>query len=375
MAMLRTVALTSLISQMAVSAAPVEPSIDVVLAHYDEPLHWLATEPSIASPKTRVKIYSKNKSAAEKLSIKLPITNAELISLPNVGRESHTFLAHIVAHYDDLAPWTVFSQASRPSFGYKGHRTGGGHLLAGDTFGDYLKPSASGSRFVYTAALQITPSGSDHAFDHALRADYVIDDDTLPTAGIECPTEAAGWTQWWKLGWFADFVTNKARSQHGEQPLDFYRKYIDPSHPADQAITLQFPQGARFAASRKVIHRRPKADYEAILATLARDVDPYSGYYMEWMWPALFLGERAQPCDLPSVAQEGVPHAIAMDDLMARFVPGYASSHPHATGEVARPKLRPQPVPRPSPQPSPEPSPNNSPDRPTFDLLDSIDLV
>ena len=31
--------------------------------------------------------------------------------LPNVGRESHTFLWHIVTRWDQLAPRTVFMQA------------------------------------------------------------------------------------------------------------------------------------------------------------------------------------------------------------------------------------------------------------------------
>ena len=31
--------------------------------------------------------------------------------LPNVGRDTHTYLSHIVANYDRLAEWTVFSQA------------------------------------------------------------------------------------------------------------------------------------------------------------------------------------------------------------------------------------------------------------------------
>ena len=39
--------------------------------------------------------------------------------LENVGRESHTYLHHIVEHYDELAPWTIFTQASKASFGYR----------------------------------------------------------------------------------------------------------------------------------------------------------------------------------------------------------------------------------------------------------------
>ena len=36
------------------------------------------------------------------------------IPLPNLGRESHTYLHHIVLRYDDLAERTVFTRASTP---------------------------------------------------------------------------------------------------------------------------------------------------------------------------------------------------------------------------------------------------------------------
>jgi hypothetical protein len=34
------------------------------------------------------------------------------VSLPNVGRESHSYLTHIIRNWDDLAEWTVFTQGS-----------------------------------------------------------------------------------------------------------------------------------------------------------------------------------------------------------------------------------------------------------------------
>src|SRR4030095_4817813 len=37
------------------------------------------------------------------------------IPLPNIGRESHTYLAHIISKYHDLAPVTVFCQGDAPS--------------------------------------------------------------------------------------------------------------------------------------------------------------------------------------------------------------------------------------------------------------------
>jgi hypothetical protein len=55
-------------------------------------------------------------------------------TLPNVGREGHSYLWHVVNNYDNLADWTVFSQAQRPSVGYQSNDDGNGHLLTGVSF-------------------------------------------------------------------------------------------------------------------------------------------------------------------------------------------------------------------------------------------------
>merc|ERR1712072_1506660 len=243
--------------------------------------------------------------------LKMPLLSGiSLQQWPNVGRESHTYLSHIVKNYNNLANWTVFTQAEAPSFGYKGHRSGGGHLMAGDDFMGYLTPQSSGSRFVYTAVVHL-PS-----MNHLLRAAYCIDDEQLEGGASVCPKEASHWTPWWDIGDFRKFVSHKTESQHGEEIMDSYRKYINPTHVEDDVIAF-FPQGARFAVSREKIHRRPKADYERLLATLSKDVDPYAGYYMEWLWSELSLGHQ-EPCTVP-VKRAPVSHAEAMASLAQRF--------------------------------------------------------
>lgn len=337
------------------AAAPISSTVDVVLARHDEDLSWLAEETILSKPGTRTLVYGKSESA--KAPSSLP-DNTKLILLPNVGRESHSYLHHMVEHYDDLADWTVFSQAGVPSFGYNGHRAGGGHLVAGHSFAEYLTPMPSGTHFVYSAAVQIAQHDSPYDMNHILRADYVINNVNLAGAGDECPTSAAGWSRWWDIGWFKSYVYDKAKAQQGESALDFYIKYIEPSHPESESVTLVFPQGGRFAISREVIRRRPKSDYEALLALLSKDIDPYAGYYMEWMWPALFVGAQTLPCQLPAVHQP-VAHAVAMDDLMTRFVPGFVPRR-----HLRKLEASPDPSPSPGPEevvasasPSPEPSP------------------
>jgi hypothetical protein len=220
-------------------------------------------------------------------------------------------LHHIVENYDRLADWTVFTQAGEPSFGYKGHRSGGGHLLAGDDFANYLEPQPSGSRFVYTSAVHL-PS-----MNHLLRASYCIADELLEgEAASMCPTEASQWTPWWDVGDFKAYVASKIESQHGEQIMDFYHKYINPEHVEEDVIVF-FPQGARFSVSKETIQSRPKMVYERLLATVSQDEDPYAGYFMEWLWSELFKGHQ-EPCSVPPT---GVPvsHTDAMRTIAQRF--------------------------------------------------------
>jgi hypothetical protein len=290
-------------------------AIDVVVAHYDEDLTWL----SALSKNLHIHVYTKG----PHLKLHLPDgSETSVRQLPNVGRESHTYLSHIVQNYEHLAEWTVFTQAGEPSFGYKGHRSGGGHLLAGDDFANYLKPHPSGSRFVYTSAVHL-PS-----MNHLLRAAYCIKDELLEGGeATTCPRDASQWTPWWDIGDFRKYISSKVEDQQGEHIMDFYRKYVNPTYSGNEVMAF-FPQGARFAVSRDMIQRRPKVDYERLLAVLSNNLDSYAGYYMEWLWSELFLGHQ-EPCMVPTKVAP-ISHAEAMDNLAQRFPESLERQRVHA---------------------------------------------
>ena len=71
-------------------------SFELVVAHYNEDLRWLRNIP----PQIRTTVYDKNPEQGH--------PGAKL--LPNVGREAHTYLHHICARYETLAPLSVFCQ-------------------------------------------------------------------------------------------------------------------------------------------------------------------------------------------------------------------------------------------------------------------------
>ena len=262
----------------------------------------LAYEQSCDDPGENFIVYDKSSS---------PLSGT--VRLDNVGRESHTYLKHIVSRYESgLADWTVFTQAAEPSFGYKGHRSGGGHLNGGVGFRDYLTPRAEGTSFlVHTAAVTLPDLAS------SLRMSYVFDDPALHQTSA-CPPDGAEWSAWWDMGWFKSYVEDKAKEQGGPSALEFYQRLVAPEAPKTSTVQLAFAQGARFGVSRAAILARPKAYYEQLLAAVSTHSDPYAGYYLEWMWPTVF-GASAPPtpaCALPADAERPLSHPISCLNLI-----------------------------------------------------------
>jgi hypothetical protein len=69
---------------------------EIVVAHYNENLEWLT------HVSAEVTVYSKGDPPAKDFE--------RTSRLPNIGREGHTFLYHIVSRYDTLADTTLFLQ-------------------------------------------------------------------------------------------------------------------------------------------------------------------------------------------------------------------------------------------------------------------------
>ncbi len=70
---------------------------ELVIAHYTENLNWVRNLPA----GLLTTIYDKSLEG---------LLEWNAVSLPNVGREAHTYLHHIVNRYDSLAEWTIFCQ-------------------------------------------------------------------------------------------------------------------------------------------------------------------------------------------------------------------------------------------------------------------------
>ena len=136
-----------LVSGSMLGAVMASNDIEVVVAHYNVDLTWIPSYANIAGLKFTV--YSKGATGKE-----------TAVALPNVGRESHTYLTHIVNNYDQLAPWTVFTQGTGPAWGYRSGDSSSGHLTDNITFANYFKAFREGKDafFAISAATHL-PKG------------------------------------------------------------------------------------------------------------------------------------------------------------------------------------------------------------------------
>ncbi|PNS14492.1 hypothetical protein CAC42_3778 [Sphaceloma murrayae] len=97
-------------------------SLDIVISMYDEPLPSLTSTltlllslTNISPLSPRLFVYTKNYHAdleaiAHAIPASLPSPSITLV--PNTGREGHTYLHHILSHWDTLGNHTLFLQAA-----------------------------------------------------------------------------------------------------------------------------------------------------------------------------------------------------------------------------------------------------------------------
>jgi hypothetical protein len=181
--------------------------------------------------------------------------------LPNVGRESHTYLHHIIAHYDDIASsppgtTTFFCQAG---------------------LADHSGPDVQ--RFVTASIASARQGGvaTVHASDHlewgSLSAIYDFRIHEWP-AGV--PT-----------------VPCRGGMNFGQ----WYETVLQHRFPRDQP--LRWIAGANLAVRHDVIARRPKSFYERLIQDLMHAVNPELAHFFERAWLTVFGSEPTYITSVP----------------------------------------------------------------------------
>jgi hypothetical protein len=80
-------------------------SMELVVARHEEDLRWLRRVPA----SFRISLYNKGSTQALPESL-MGREGMSVVSLPNTGREAHTYLSHLIERFDSLADVTVFCQ-------------------------------------------------------------------------------------------------------------------------------------------------------------------------------------------------------------------------------------------------------------------------
>jgi len=155
----------------------------------------------------------------------VPDTKHPVISLPNIGREGHTYLHHIIQNYDNLDDYTCFVQ------GYPFDHT--------PDLERHLKSIDQSSSFYYI---------SKHVYKINLSHD---------------PT---------------DFSLHSLLISNYEK--------VFGTHKTDHSFI--FGAGAQFIVSRDTIRSRSKDFYENLITLLDHHVNPPEGFVIERFWGMIF---------------------------------------------------------------------------------------
>ena len=265
------------------SGAVPRSEVEVVLCRFDEDPVWAAPlAPLLTVYNTGGPLPSSSLPAA-----------ARVTPLPNLGRESGSYLHHIVSRYDDLAELTVFSHAGPPTAGLRS-AAGGGHMLPGVFFLDYLLNPL----FAFSTVLQIESKARIRLRSYGPLADASGQalDHAAPSSCFDVRTEGA------HLGEAAIFSRHVARRCEEEGTPECSLEGYWAQHmrqPAPPQGALWFVQGARFSATAEQIRRRPRAEYERLLASVNTSVDPSAGYFLEVLWWYIVTSPKDVACPQP----------------------------------------------------------------------------
>ena len=216
--------------------------LDVVIAHYStaghpEPLDWLVQLHKVR-PDARIYVYYKG----DVPCIPTGVPVHAIRKLPNVGRESHTYLHHISQHYHGLAQNVLFTQGAPLD-----------HRPARELYGEFLAGSPSG---LYPP----TPGAS-----------------FAPTWTVK-PSDVGGSIK--------ESVGTDGGSGGSGGIADWWARVFEKNEPFPGRLLVIW--AAIFNVSRDRILRRPRAFYERAIATVAHDVNPEEGHYFERSWGNVF---------------------------------------------------------------------------------------
>ena len=215
---------------------------DIVIAHYNEDLEWLKNIKSMASS---VQVYSKSTNPPK-----------DSIPLPNIGRESHTYLYHIVDNYD-----TICANPNKVTMFLQGR------------ISDHIKYYKSNTEedFVLKLFLTAKLNGKSTVYE------------------------------WINVGFYAPRWSFRVHRQKHVKPCHesfgpWFVRYVQPDFPFHQ---IKWYVGALFAIRNDVIAKRDKEYYIRLLEQHDH-INQELCHYLERAWWYVFPCSESTDIPKPS---------------------------------------------------------------------------
>jgi hypothetical protein len=208
----------------------------VVVARYKESVDWLAP----FAP--HIRLYNKGPS-----SIPHPFIT---VNLPNIGRESHTYLQYILDYYDRLPQIVVFTQ--------------------GDITEELAEQYPNG-KLSSSFIIELVRS----AYEHGQSQNFFLNERIPP------PWRATPALR------MSSYKGNQLESA-GMTLGEWYESRIGRPYPASPPWYIH----ALFAVKRERILQHPRSLYERLIADLTT-ADPEVGHFFEKTWLLLFSAPAA----------------------------------------------------------------------------------
>jgi hypothetical protein len=212
---------------------------EIVVAHFNENLEWLK------HVSAEVTVYSKGD---------LPTKDFERTSkLPNIGREGHTFLHHIVSRYDTLATTTLFLQGDI----YAWNEGTPPHTA--------LSLAEMRERSLTLTGLSATGFGVSGRFKK--------------WNGMEWDKDPKRWLE----------RRGKGMRMSDLTPGHFWQFIFDAENPESVAWT----GSGIFAVTSEAIRRRPLPFWQKLLGYFEElnHANPEEGHFLERFWMSIFSAE------------------------------------------------------------------------------------
>jgi hypothetical protein len=214
-----------------------KPSMELVIARYNESLNWIDQDPFHKYPIT---VYNKGPNEDFKKTNNI----TRVIPVENVGRCDHTYLYHVIQNYDNLADITVFLPGSSDMD------------LKYDVAKEVVNESENTKNTYFT-------NYTESVYDEF--KDFSLDE------------------------WVTSYDGNKTINNESKLTLANIRPFGEwyKAHFGDK-ITTKYAYYGIFAVHKKHILQHPVEYYKDLIKELEVSSNPEVGHYFERAWGAVF---------------------------------------------------------------------------------------